>query len=190
MVCTDTALTCAVRELNETLQAGPSVFDWVVMLGVPLFLGVVTLGVAVLSLWVARQSNALAAASRADALEVTRRADRERVADAARVYIQADWRELDSGKFASRGWGPADLWTAFGAEAMALHRDRAEDLEAIVTKTMGYVRDLPRDENYQWIGPTLVADLDFILRHWVRDPDSLPGLVERLLSPMGLDKEL
>ena len=83
MVCEDTALTCAVRDLNETLQSGPSWFDWLaLLLGAALSVAtlVVSALVSAVTLFVAWRSyrvsqQATAAAQRATELAALVRQD-------------------------------------------------------------------------------------------------------------------
>jgi hypothetical protein len=64
MDCDATALTCAVRDVAEALRGGPSVFEVVSQVVVPLLLGVSTLLVAWLSFRVGKRSNVLAEEAR------------------------------------------------------------------------------------------------------------------------------
>ena len=60
MECEAARLTCAVLEVAEALRGGPTPFEVVAQVVVPLLLGLGTLVVAFLSFRVARQSTALA----------------------------------------------------------------------------------------------------------------------------------
>jgi len=104
MVCADRALTCAVRELNGTLQAGPNWFDWLVLLVVPTLVAGATLAVAYASYRVSKEATAaakrsteLAETMREDNLEAGRRRDREALAEFINDFLDSTWEEIQKG---------------------------------------------------------------------------------------------
>lgn len=205
MDCDATALTCAVLEVAEALRGGPSVFEVVSQVVVPLLLGVGTLLVAWLSFRVGKRSNVLAeearrVSTRAIAVaeqsnEVAREshrlseqmredanADRLRREREEFVVVITDWvtNQIDwlrVGHVASRD-AAALLKLEALARGTALESPRGLDLAAFVDRKLEDARDLAGGYPLQMF---VSAQVQYAVRQWLRDPAH--GVFENKLEP-------
>lgn len=164
MVCPDTALTCAVRQISESLESGPSVFEYFVQLVVPLVVALATLAVALASLKVARQSNALAAQVRAD--ESARDLLREREPFAREVSTWISKRAMEA-----QGHHPVPTADDLGVGVqLAAVSQRSPFADALVTAVSEVFERLERDDTMR---PDLVEGACIhLVRWWTRDPEA------------------
>lgn len=205
MDCDATALTCAVLEVAEALRGGPSVFEVVSQVAVPLLLGVGTLLVAVLSFRVGKRSNVLAeearlVSTRAIAVaeqsnEVARESHRlseqmreDAIADRLRkerdefVVVIFEWVDLETDWLVVGETSSKQAATLRELEALV----RATSLESprgtdLVDFIQGKLRDAktldPSWPKRLWVN----AQVQYAVRQWLRDPAD--GVFENKLEP-------
>lgn len=194
MDCDATALTCAVLEVAETLRGGPSVFEVVSQVAVPLLLGVGTLLVAVLSFRVGKRSNVLAeearlVSTRAIAVaeqsnEVARESHRlseqmreDAIADRLRkereefVEKCQEWLGLELGQM--KAWHPrvrdraGALEYALFARATTLDNPNGVTLVQFIRTAIQSVGELdPNWDKPSWVG----VRAQYALSIWLRNP--------------------
>lgn len=208
MGCDESALVCAVRDLNETLQAGPS--PWVTQLVVPLavalltllvsgLVGTATLGVSLLTVSLASRSNALAERStrtaeratalaeqvRGDALERQRREDRALVVDELAGFVEDSFDDVVRARFMEpntrsvRAFNGASYKTS-----IAKHSDAPRFLEALKRRLQEVSEEVQAGAGEQWAA-NVSAVCVAAARRWLVDPlDALELLARsRTIKP-------
>ncbi|MBF4574699.1 hypothetical protein [Frondihabitans sp. VKM Ac-2883] len=130
MKCDAGEIACAIDRLTETMGGTPThdVFDWVTRLVVPLFLGLVTLVVACISLKVAVDSNRLTAAVRRDSAESRDRQHRQEAADAMLAFMDTLNAATMAGADADAAPRYADDYSDLMARAATFPKRKAIDL--------------------------------------------------------------
>jgi len=180
MVCTDTALTCAVRELNATLQGGSAWYEWVI----PALVSVATLVIALLSYGVskrateassraseaAERSNELAELVHADSRRDVLRLERGAFVGEAQVWIECvartlflDESELDS---SSAHIEERQVKALLLAVAVNLESPRGLALLESLEELNAEARERPSG----WVAWYRMR-AEFRLRGWQHDPD-------------------
>lgn len=182
MVCEDTALTCAVRELNETLQTGPALFEWLV----PTLVSLATLVVALLSYWVSRRATAMAARATAAAemsnelaqqvLEDSRRSalrqERDRFAEELSVWVEKQARVLwvEETRFDSSNDRAAATLERSRILAGAVTLDSPHGVDLVASLETLFAEALKRGERSDWAN-WFRTRAEFRIRGWQQDPE-------------------
>lgn len=194
MDCDATALTCAVLDVAEALRGGPSVFELVSQVAVPLLLGALTLVVAWLSFRVGKRSNLLAeearlVSTRAIAVaeqsnEVARESHRlseqmreDAIADRLRkerdefVAACQEWLSLELDWIRQADNGVRERANALGyavlARAAFLDNPNGLDLVLFLRNSIESVDDLdPLWSKTSWVD----VRAQYALRIWQRNP--------------------
>jgi len=186
MMCKETALTCAVRALNETLAAGPSWFEWLgLIVGAATSLATFLVAFrafrvsqqatraaerstefAERSTQLAEQSTKLAELVRADSIKRELLAERQAFAEQFQELLEC-WRTL----FATQRDEDIDAMAVVATRLRIV----SQSLESphgprLVDVVQDYLGDTPGTDQG---GRVRVLGAEAMLRHWVRRPDDL-----------------
>ena len=190
MGCDASRLTCAVEEISRALRSEPSLMNWVATLG-PLLIGLMTVGVAITSVLLARQSkrvseasvqvaersNALASAShelsllmREEAREVQNRQERDDFAAEISAWLDSELIYLATEQEGDRKTAVAKV-------------RRVTAMAAAMTSSPNAIRVLVALERLVDAAPQLNPEWDkadwvriraeWILRPWQHDPENM-----------------
>lgn len=180
MVCDAARLTCAVLEVAEALRGGPTPFEVVAQVVVPLLLGVGTLIVAFLSFRVARQSTALAERStqvatdshrlseqiRHDAMAERLRRERDNYAAEVSAWLDEELLVLTIGSLSARERAIA-LERRLTARSFAMDSPNAVEVLQVFRRLLQAAESIDPEWNKEdWVR----VRAEWTLRSWQHNP--------------------